>query len=245
MTHRALELLGLNSPSMILDIGCGSGLSGEILTAVDPSEGGPHIWVGMDISASMLDVALQRDVEGDLMLADIGQGVPFRAGTFDGAISISAIQWLCNADSSEVSPLGRLSRFFNGLYASLRRGGRAVCQFYPKNDQQRTMISGAAIKAGFGAGILEDDPGTKNGKIYLVLTVGGSTAEGHGDITGVVKGMDDVDVLDARRKHREKVKDVKKGSKAWILNKKEQMERKGKVVKHSSKYTGRKRNIAF
>ncbi len=239
MTNRALELLDLKDPSMILDVGCGSGLSGEILSSDS------HIWVGMDISASMLDIALQRDVEGDLMLADIGQGVPFRAGAFDAAISISAIQWLCNAESSEVSSTGRLSRFFNGLYASLKRGGRAVCQFYPKNDQQRTMISGAAIKAGFGAGILEDDPGTKNGKLYLVLTVGGSAEEGGGDITGVVKDLEGVDVVDARRKHREKGRDVKKGSKAWIMSKKEQMERKGKVVKANSKYTGRKRKIVF
>lgn len=247
MTNRALELLDLDSPAMILDIGCGSGLSGEIVSSVEEEYGGQHIWVGMDISASMLDIALQRDVEGDLMLADIGQGVPFRAGTFDAAISISAIQWLCNAESSDVSPTGRLSRFFNGLYASLKRGGRAVCQFYPKNDQQRTMISGAAIKAGFGAGILEDDPGTKNAKLYLVLTVGGAATEGAGgDITGVVKGMEGVDVVDARRQHQaQKKRDVKKGSKAWILNKKEQMERKGKVVKASSKYTGRKRHITF
>jgi 18S rRNA (guanine1575-N7)-methyltransferase len=247
MTHRALELLDLQDPSMILDVGCGSGLSGEILSSIDPSQGGPHIWVGMDISASMLDIALQRDVEGDLILSDIGQGVPFRAGTFDAAISISAIQWLCNVENSEeVSSTARLTRFFNGLYASLKRGGRAVCQFYPKNDQQRTMISGAAIKAGFGAGILEDDGGTKNQKLYLVLTVGGSEREGDdGDITGVVKGLDGVDVLDARRKHREKGRDIKKGSKAWILSKKEQMERKGKVVKSTSKYTGRKRNIKW
>jgi len=76
----------------------------------------------MDISASMLDIALARDVEGDLLLADIGQGVPVRPGTFDAAISISAVQWLCNAESSETSPQGRLARFFGGLYASLRRG---------------------------------------------------------------------------------------------------------------------------
>jgi 18S rRNA (guanine1575-N7)-methyltransferase len=247
MTNRALELLDLHEPSFILDVGCGSGLSGEILSSVEPEVGGPHTWVGMDISASMLDIALQRDVEGDLMLADIGQGVPFRAGSFDAAISISAIQWLCNAESSDMSPEARLSRFFNTLYASLKRGGRAVCQFYPKNEKQRTMISGAAIKAGFGAGILEDDPGTKNAKLYLVLTVGGAAVErAGGDITGVVKDMEGVDVVDARRKHREKGrKDMKKGSKAWILNKKEQMERKGKVVKASSKYTGRKRGIKF
>lgn len=245
MTRRALELLQLDSPSLILDVGCGSGLSGEILSSVPEEEGGPHMWVGMDISSSMLDVALQRDVEGDLLLADIGQGVPFRAGAFDAAISISAIQWLCNAESSETSPAGRLSRFFNGLYASLKRGGRAVCQFYPKNDVQRNMISAAAVKAGFGAGILEDDPGTKNVKLYLVLTVGGSSANASGDITGVVQGMDGVDVLDSRKSMKSGKGEIKKGSKQWIIKKKEQMERKGKIVRATSKYTGRKRRVAF
>ncbi|KAK0632724.1 S-adenosyl-L-methionine-dependent methyltransferase [Immersiella caudata] len=243
MTHRALELLDLQSPSFILDIGCGSGLSGEILSDIPESEGGPHVWVGMDISPSMLDVALQRDVEGDLFLADMGQGVPFRAGTFDAAISISAIQWLCNAESSETSPAGRLARFFNGLYASLKRGGRAVCQFYPKNDVQKQMITSAAVKAGFGAGLLEDDPETKNAKTYLVLTVGSAGTKG--DITGVVEGMDGVDVVDSRRKGKTGKGEIKKGSKAWILKKKDQMEKKGKVVKATSKYTGRKRRIQF
>lgn len=241
MTRRALELLNLDGPSFILDVGCGSGLSGEILSSVPEDEGGPHVWVGMDVSASMLDVALQRDVEGDLLLADIGQGVPFRAGAFDAAISISAIQWLCNAESSETSPEGRLSRFFNGLYSSLKRGGRAVCQFYPKNDKQRNMITQAAVKAGFGAGLLEDDPETKNVKVYLVLTVGGTG----GDITGVVNGMDGVDVLDSRGRGKGGKGEIKKGSKAWIIKKKEQMERKGKVVKATSKYTGRKRRTQF
>ena len=242
MTERALELLGQKSPSLILDIGCGSGLSGEILSSIPPSLGGPHIWIGMDISASMLDIALQRDVEGDLLLSDIGQGVPFRAGTFDAAISISAIQWLCNAESSDTSPQGRLSRFFGGLYASLRRGGRAVCQFYPKNEAQRSMVSAAAIRAGFGAGLLEDGAGTKNAKVYLVLSVGG------GAIEGVVEGMEGVDVEERRGNgvERKRGEDVgRKGGRQWILKKKEQMERKGKVVKRDSKFSGRKRRVQF
>ncbi|KAK4647932.1 18S rRNA (guanine1575-N7)-methyltransferase [Podospora pseudocomata] len=248
MTRRALELLDLKTPSLILDVGCGSGLSGEILSDIPPEEGGPHVWIGMDISPSMLDVALQRDVEGDLFLADIGQGVPFRAGTFDAAISISAIQWLCNAESSETSPQQRLARFFGGLYQSLKRGGRAVCQFYPKNDVQKQMITSAAVKAGFGAGMLEDDPDTKNVKVYLVLTAGQSAVANtkSGDITGVVENMEGVDVVDNRRQGRSSGKgEIKKGSKQWIIKKKEQMERKGKVVKATSKYTGRKRRIAF
>jgi 18S rRNA (guanine1575-N7)-methyltransferase len=50
MTDRALELLQLpeGESCFLLDIGCGSGLSGEIL-----DEDG-HIWCGVDISPSML-----------------------------------------------------------------------------------------------------------------------------------------------------------------------------------------------
>lgn len=66
-----------------------------------------------------LEVAQEREVEGGLILSDMGQGCPFRAGTFDGAISISALQWLCNADKSTHKPVQRLYKFFSTLYACL------------------------------------------------------------------------------------------------------------------------------
>ncbi|CAF5036094.1 unnamed protein product, partial [Rotaria magnacalcarata] len=58
----------------------------------------------------------EREVEGDLVLGDIGYGMPFRAGSFDGAISISALQWLCQADKSYHNPVKRLYKFFSTLY---------------------------------------------------------------------------------------------------------------------------------
>lgn len=50
MTERALELLILpeDTSCYILDLGCGSGLSGTVL------EENGHVWVGLDISTSML-----------------------------------------------------------------------------------------------------------------------------------------------------------------------------------------------
>ena len=65
------------------------------------------------------DVAVEREVEGDLILGDLGQGVPFRAGAFDGAVSISTLQWLCNADKITHNPAKRLYKFFSSLFACL------------------------------------------------------------------------------------------------------------------------------
>ena len=128
MAERAVEMLCLpeGRPCMILDVGCGTGLSGETL------EEDGHQWVGVDISRDMLDVAQERGVEGDLVHQDMGLGMPFREGVFDGAISISAIQWLCYSDRNGYDPRKRLLLFFQSLYRSLRRGGRAALQFYPQ-----------------------------------------------------------------------------------------------------------------
>ncbi|CAN6841522.1 unnamed protein product [Brassica oleracea] len=40
----------------------------------------------------------------------MSQGMGLRAGVIDGAISISAVQWLCNADKSSHEPRLRLKK---------------------------------------------------------------------------------------------------------------------------------------
>jgi SAM-dependent methyltransferase len=130
LSLRALELLNLpqdDIPRLILDIGCGTALSGEVIE----SEG--HYWIGVDISRHMLNVASQRELVGDLIQNDMGEGLPLRAGTFDGAISISALQWLCNADAKDHVPQKRLRVFFDSLYASLASGTRGEKQKEQKN----------------------------------------------------------------------------------------------------------------
>jgi len=162
ITERAIELLRLdnNQPSLVLDIGCGSGLSGQVL------EEKGHVWVGCDVSRDMLNVAQERMQEqskdnndnkkntmhdddesdddddedgpstGDLLHHDMGTGLPFRPATFDACISISALQWLCYSNSAQQNPKRRLTRFFSSLYQVLKRGGRAVLQFYPETAEQ-------------------------------------------------------------------------------------------------------------
>lgn len=67
----------------------------------------------------LLEIAKEREVEGDLLLGDIGNGIPFQPGTFDGAYSVSTLQWLCNADKSSHIPAKRLNNLFSSLLACL------------------------------------------------------------------------------------------------------------------------------
>lgn len=263
LSERALELLALPDDGvarLLLDIGCGSGLSGETL-----SESG-HQWIGMDISEAMLEVAVERETEGDLLLSDIGQGLPFRPGTLDGAISISAVQWLCNADKTCNHPRLRLKAFFGTLYKCLARGARAVLQIYPENAAQLEMISSAAMKSGFSGGLVVDYPhSTRAKKYFLVLSCGPpstSTALPKGkegdemmtdsDESGSDDGGGEDTTVNVSERQRPAKKQRRGNSKmsvkgrSWIIKKKEQRRHRGYTnVPEDSKYTGRKRKTHF
>ncbi|KAF9526990.1 S-adenosyl-L-methionine-dependent methyltransferase [Crepidotus variabilis] len=248
MTYRALELLNLppDQPAFLLDIGCGSGLSGEILD----EEG--YLWAGVDIAPSMLEVALEREVEGDLFLHDIGQGFGFRPGSFDGAISISVLQWLLNAETSHPtsSPPHRLHRFFTTLHSAMRNPSRVILQFYPSSDDQIQLITSIAQKAGFGGGIVVDYPNSKKAKkVFLCLLVGGGGSQQQ--VPQGLQGDEEHDSKAVFEKRRERMKSKHGKRKSvkdrdWILKKKELYRKRGKEdVPNDSKYTGRKRKTQF
>ncbi|XP_074273726.1 18S rRNA (guanine-N(7))-methyltransferase RID2-like [Silene latifolia] len=254
LSERALEMLALPDdgvPKLLLDIGCGSGLSGETL-----SENG-HQWIGLDISQSMLDVAVEREVDGDLFLADMGQGLGFRPGVIDGAISISAVQWLCNADKSCHEPRLRLKAFFGSLYRCLAKGARAIFQLYPENNAQRELIYDSAMRAGFSGGVVVDYPNSsRSKKEYLVLTCGppslstalpkGKDGDGPSDYESDVDGEETmVYVSDRHRPQKRQKLDEKTTGREWVLGRKEKMRKRGVDVPDDTKYTGRKRKHGF
>jgi 18S rRNA (guanine1575-N7)-methyltransferase len=251
LTERALELLALPTENcFVLDVGCGSGLSGECIT-----ESG-HQWIGCDISKDMLMCAKEQEVEGDVMVNDMGQGLPFRPGSFDGCISISAVQWLCNADRSDANPYRRLLTFFTSLYRSLVRGGRAVLQFYPENTQQMELVTSCAMRCGFSGGLLVDYPNsTRAKKYFLVIYAGQREGQVHkepkalGVDEGGAHGVQTQVGFEKRRErnfkkqHRGAQKDI--SAREWVQNKKSRQRAQGKQVVNDSKYTARKRRPKF
>jgi 18S rRNA (guanine1575-N7)-methyltransferase len=58
MSTRAIELLNLppGEDALLLDLGCGSGLSGEVLTSMG------YNWIGLDISPSMLCTQIRSSI---------------------------------------------------------------------------------------------------------------------------------------------------------------------------------------
>ena len=239
MSSRAIDLLNLSmgQSAFLLDIGCGSGLSGEVI-----SERG-HMWVGVDISQSMLDVAVEREVEGDLVCADMGDGLMFRTGAFDGAISISAVQWLLNQDKSYHSAPKRIAKFFTSLYKCLVRGGKAILQVYPETPLQMELLTTAAMKAGFSGGLVIDYPNsTKAKKYYLCLCAG--TAELNYQVPAALTDeKEDKIQFSAGQKTKKSSKPKNRAAthRDWVLQRKERLRRKGIQVKPDSKYTGRTR----
>lgn len=167
ITARALQILGLPPgaarPCLVLDVGCGSGLSSAVIAAQG------HLPVGVDVSPAMLALNPHGcNVEGD-----IGEGLPFAQGCFDGCIGISVLQWLCYSNRRDERPFKRLFSFFQSLYACLKSGATAVFQIYPESQEQLRLMEAAAMKAGFSGGTVVDFPNsTRAKKFYLTLFCG-------------------------------------------------------------------------
>lgn len=280
-------------PRLILDLGCGSGISGDVISAAG------HNWIGMDISEPMLRVAqsdlaeresrdqrmeevdddcVQEDEDddeeegededrdphlSDLLLHDMGHGVCFRPGTFDGCISISALQWLFHSNRSYENPKKRLSRLFVTLHSALTRSARAIFQFYPSNPEQIDLALSCASKAGFSGGVVVDYPNsTKAKKYYLCLMTGGTGIAmpmPKGLTEESARNMDDEEEEDCAQiaeqaktvkigaRKRQRLAKIQKSVKdrSWVLHKKELYRMRGKDVKEDSKYTARKRKPRF
>ena len=212
----------------------------------------------MDISKSMLNIAKNNGAEGDILHVDMGDGVPFRPGTFDYAISVSAIQWLCNAERSSHNPYKRLKHFFQTLYSVLVLGARCAFQIYPENPQQMELITNAALENGFTGGVVVDYPHSSKAKKYYLFLQAGFTNESIQEVMRAIPKNENIDsdeedndkikfeknTVRSKKKHNSKAKSTYK-SKDWIIEKKERQLKQGKKVRNDSKYTGRKRRGHF
>ncbi|KAL4448005.1 hypothetical protein ABPG75_005224 [Micractinium tetrahymenae] len=165
MASLATTLLGLQAPraaGLVADLGCGSGLSAAALGR----HAGVGGWVGTDITPEMVQLAAASSSgAGGVAVSDFGQGLPLRAACLDGAISVSAVQWLCSA----ADPPASIRRFFSGLHRSLRPRARAALQIYPEGDSQAQQLVKGAQACGLDAGFFVAFPHSSPAKKCYLL----------------------------------------------------------------------------
>ena len=236
LTERAIELmnLDLSYPPIILDLGSGLGIGGEVIN----SNGG--IFVGVDISTFMLmHVAEEPEVVyNSFIRADCGSSIPVRPGVFDAAIGIDLLRWLLIPMPNSEPVSKRLRKFFESVHASLCCGGKAIFNFHPETPDQAELISTLSTQCGFAGGIQIDFPNSNKSKVHwLVLEVGGhitNSVQSNGPVVGCryIPSFN-------RPDHNSKKKGNTK--KEWIIKKKERQKLLGKKVANDSKYTGRSR----
>lgn len=91
-------------------------------------------------------------------------------------------------------PYRRLRKFFQDLFNCLKKGGRAVLQFYPESGEQvfrgaaevvvKTlfdqveMITSAAMRSGFGGGLVVDFPHSSKAKKHFLVLYAGNRKSG-------------------------------------------------------------------
>lgn len=229
------------SPKIILDLGCGSGLSSTVI------EDAGHVCIGADVSPDMLALG---DTES--LLLDMGDGVPLRPGSVDAILSISALQWLFHSHRTCDNPRRRLLTLFTTCFAAMGRSARAVFQFYPETNEQMQLVLECARKAGFAGGLVVDHPqSAKAKKYYLCLSAGGKfTLPRPKGIAGDASDEDKVRVEHSARqfdgKNRKRQREASRHE--WIIRKKDSTRRRlgdEHHVRPDSRYTGRRRKPRF
>merc|ERR1712110_307989 len=154
------------------------------------------------------------------------------------------LQCLCNIDRKGHEPFRRLREFFTCLFQCLKRGARAALQFYPETAAQVEMITAAALRAGFGGGLVVDYPHSAKAKKHFLVIYAGFSGEMPQHLPpGLMDDEDeDPETVDVAMRDRAKSRRFKKPTvKDRIIRKKETQRKKGLEVRKDTKYTARAR----
>jgi len=160
MTAFAAKLLKSRriSKGRVLDVGCGTGFSTEVL-----KEKGYSV-VGIDVSQPMLDIAKAKGLQ--VKKADM-RSIPFPDESLSAIVCISALQWITGKSREEI--IANYQKTASEFYRVLKKKGVAVVQFYPKTKEETRIVERAFKKAGFKKSTHVFMPGTREEKVFWVL----------------------------------------------------------------------------
>ncbi|MGQ4876578.1 MAG: class I SAM-dependent methyltransferase [Promethearchaeia archaeon] len=157
----------LGDMPLILDLGCGTGFSCEIFL-----ENSFKV-VGIDILTDMITIASKKRKSYDykyfeLILGDI-TALPFRVDCFDHIISVSSYNFITHNAKCIREIRKILNNTAKYLRKILKKNGRIIIEFYPKNDSELLLFTKSFTEHGFNGYMVKRDPKQKGGQTFLLL----------------------------------------------------------------------------
>ena len=168
LDHVGIHDKSENRNYLILDLGCGTGFSSEIL-----AESGFRV-IGIDILRDMLYKAYNKKSFISLyhniflILADI-KHLPLRKNRINHIISVSAYNFILDDNLEVENKLQVLNSTAESLYQLLKERGRIVIEFYPKNEKELEWFSSSFKANGFKGFIVKSKSKQKSGQYFLLL----------------------------------------------------------------------------
>ncbi len=168
LDNSEVDGIQMEDSSLILELGCGTGFSSEVLI-----ENG-FIVIGVDILPDMLLKAREKkkDMKFEksllLILADINY-LPIRANVIDHIISISSYNFIIHGNKNFGEKIKLLNNTAKYLGKILKKEGRTIIEFYPIDDQELTIFNNSFTKNGFEGFMVKSNPKQKSGQTFLLL----------------------------------------------------------------------------
>lgn len=155
-------------PSMILDMGCGTGFSSEILVSQGFRVVAVDILVDMIYKARAKKQTYEEYACISLILADINF-LPFRDWVFEVAISVSAYNFIIHNLHDMEDKRKRVSKTARNLFDILKPNGRIVIEFYPANQHELELFSSSFTNNGFNGFLIKKRELQQSGQTFLLL----------------------------------------------------------------------------
>lgn len=156
----ALDLLNLPKGSYILDVGCGTGWSTEVIQ----SRG--YRVMGIDVSREMVEITRQKGY--DVIVSDM-RNIKLEDEVFDGVISISALNFVAEGCKSKKEIAENYIKSAKEIYRVLKLGGKAVIEYYPETESEEDISVKAFVSSGFSGELIKNSYKKKLGQRFLNL----------------------------------------------------------------------------
>jgi SAM-dependent methyltransferase len=153
---------------LVLDLGCGTGFSSEILSA-----NGFRV-VGVDILKDMIyKTRVKKKIDKDFQkiefaVADINF-LPFRIDSIDHIFSISAYNFIIKDMVNPKEKVILLAKTAKKINEILKTKGRIIIEFYPNDEKELNLFKTSFTNNDFKGFMIKQNPNQKSGQTFLLL----------------------------------------------------------------------------